>query len=324
MPYSFGEAQFQQPVEVLRLAMNYALLAIPFFFSGYVIGMLLRCFPERAGKLYCFDLVGAGLGCLGVLWIVPLLGGSGAVVFSSLLAAAASLAFRPKNRWLLLSGLLFFVTTIFLAPQAELHFSIPITRVIEQKYLEGKTVPTPEYTAWSSVSRVDVVPTPPNRLILLDGGSNVSGLIRFRGDYKKLEPRWNWRAVPYAIAYRGSACIIGPGGGEDVLMALSHHVRSTTAVELDPLIVDMVQNRYRDFIGGIYNQPSVYTVNDEGRSYLRRSGQKYDLIQQVHNISPMAIATGALNLSESYLLTVEAFQDYWDRSCFVPALSLIT
>ena len=40
---------------------------------------------------------------------------------------------------------------------------------------------------------------------------------------------------------------------------------------------------------------------------------KYDLIQQVHNISPIAIASGALNLSESYLLTKEAFQEYWDH-----------
>src|SRR5262249_8891055 len=54
-------------------------------------------------------------------------------------------------------------------------------------------------------------------------------------------------------------------------------------------------------------------VNDEGRSYVRRSSQQYDLIQQVHNVSPVAIATGALNLSESYLLTKEAFQEYWDH-----------
>ena len=313
LPYSFGEEQFQQPAQVLRLAFNYALLAIPFFFSGYVIGTLLRYFPERAGKLYCFDLVGAGLGCLAVLWIVPLLGGSGAVVFSSLLAGIASIAFWPKRKLLLLSGVLFFFISILLTLQAEQRFAIPITKVLEEKYLRGKRVPNPEYTAWSSVSRVDVVPTPPNRLILLDGGSNVSGLIRFNGDYKNLQPRWNWRAVPYAIAHRNSACIIGPGGGEDVLMALSHQVQSTFAVELDPLIVDLVQDRYREFIGGIYNHPSVHTVNDEGRSYLRRSGRKYDLIQQVHNISPMAIATGALNLSESYLLTTEAFEEYWNH-----------
>jgi hypothetical protein len=313
LPYRFGEDEFQEPSEVLRLAMNYALLAIPFFFSGFVIGLLLRSFSDLAGKLYSFDLVGAGLGCLCVLWIVPFLGGSGSVVFSALLAAAACIAFFPKKRIFLVSGILFLVLTILFTFQAEQRFAIPIRKVLQEKYLRGRAVPAPEYTAWSSVSRVDIVPTPPNRLILLDGGSNVSGMIRIPSNTKTFEPRWNWRAVPYAIAHRNSACIIGPGGGEDILIALSHGVRSTVAVELDPLIVDLVQNRYRNFIGGIYNHPGVLTLNDEGRSFLRRSRQKYDLIQQVHNISPMAIATGALNLSESYLLTVEAFQEYWNH-----------
>jgi spermidine synthase len=150
-----------------------------------------------------------------------------------------------------------------------------------------------------------------NKLILLDGGSNVSFMVPFHGDDSKLSPRWNWRAVPYAIQNRTDACIIGPGGGEDVLMALSHKVQSTTAVEMDPLIVKIVQGKYSNYIGHIYDHPQVQTLNDEGRSYLRRSNRQFDLIQQVHNISPMAIATGALNLSESYLLTLEAFGEYW-------------
>jgi spermidine synthase len=314
LPYGFKATIFQTPVQVLRLALNYAVLAVPFFFSGYVVGTLLRSFPASSGKLYCFDLVGAGLGCLAVLWIVPWLGGSGAVGFSSLLAGLSCLLFRPGKRLLLISGILFCIVAVFVTQKAEQLFAIPIVKVIEEKYpLRGKGTTDPEYTAWSSVSRVDVVRTPPNRLILLDGGSNVSSLVRFNGDYKNLQPRWNWRAVPYAIAQRDSVCIIGPGGGEDVLLALSHGVNSTTAVELDPLIVDLVQHSYKDFIGGIYNHPSVLTVNDEGRSYLRRSDQQYDLIQQVHNISPMAVATGALNLSESYLLTREAFHEYWQH-----------
>jgi hypothetical protein len=84
-------------------------------------------------------------------------------------------------------------------------------------------------------------------------------------------------------------------------------------VELDPVICDLVTGRYADFTGNIFRHPLVRLVADEGRSFVRRSAETYDLIVQIHNISPVALASGALNLSESYLLTVEAFGDYLDH-----------
>lgn len=308
LPYQFPEMS-GDPAQVLRPAMNYAVLAVPFFFSGLVIALLLNSFSSQSGKLYAFDLTGAAAGCLAVLWLVPWLGASGAIVAAAALAAAAALVFRPSV-WtaLVLAGI------VFLLPNAESYFALPIANIIQEKqsgyWKKSKGI---EYSAWSPVSRIDVITSGVNRTIMLDGGSNVSAMIRFDGDVAALEPRWNWRAVPYALAHRSDVCIVGPGGGEDVLMALSHHSDAIDAVEMDPLIVEIVRGKYNELLGGIFNQPSVHLVNDEGRSYLRRSQRQFDLIQQVHNISPMAIASGALNLSESYLLTREAFTEYWDH-----------
>lgn len=311
IPHEFS-VYIKQPIQLVRLILDYALLAIPFFFSGYVIGAILTQFPERAGRLYCADLLGAATGCLLALWLVPLLGGSGTIAAAALIVGLAALIFsaerRTRLRWI---TLIFILAAGVLTWKGESFFRIPIEQVIQEKYpLRRAPGIGPEYSAWSPVSRIDVMPTT-NKLILLDGGSNVSFMVPFKGDVSKLPPRWNWRAVPYAIQYRQDACIIGPGGGEDVLMALSHKVKSTTAVEMDPLIVNIVRGKYADYIGHIFDHPTVRTLNDEGRSYLRRTPQQFDLIQQVHNISPMAIATGALNLSESYLLTLEAFREYW-------------
>jgi spermidine synthase len=309
------ETVIHQPQEILRLLVNYALLAIPFYFSGYVVGAILCSFPEVSGKLYAFDLIGAALGCLSVIWLVPAAGGSGAVVAAALISGIASLIFSSLHRILLPLSAIFVIACIFLLPRAESIFEFPIQRVIEQKYggrhaREDK----PEYSGWSPVSRIDVYPAAgANKIMLLDGGSNVSFMLPFDGNVSNLQPRYNLRVVPYVIQHRATACIIGPGGGEDVLNALSHRTASIHAVEMDPLIVDLVQGRYSKFIGGIFNYSAVKTINDEGRSYLRRSGRQFDLIQQIHNISPMAIASGALNLSESYLLTKEAFHEYWDH-----------
>ena len=306
-------AVLQQPEQIIRLLAHYALLAIPFYFSGYVVGSILSSFPQESGKLYGFDLIGASLGSLSVLWLVPAAGGSGAVVIGSLIAGLAALIFSYKHKILFSFSLVFVAAGIFVLLQVEKFFPFPIQRIVESKY-GGRhaRAEIPEYSSWSPVSRIDVYPASGrNKIMLLDGGSNVSFLVPFDG--KELQPRYNFRVVPFAIDHRSSACIIGPGGGEDVLNALSYKVESIDAVEMDPLIVDLVQGHYREFIGGIFNYPGVSTVNDEGRSYLRRSGRQFDLIQQVHNISPMALASGALNLSESYLLTKEAFREYWDH-----------
>jgi hypothetical protein len=74
-----------------------------------------------------------------------------------------------------------------------------------------------------------------------------------------------------------------------------------------------MQHEYRSFVGGIYNQANVSLINDEGRSYIRRSSKKFDIIQQINNVPPPSMAVGTLNISETYLLTVEAFHDYLDH-----------
>jgi spermidine synthase len=305
----------QRPELIVRLLFNYLLLAIPFYFSGYVVSAILTSFSEQSGKLYAYDLIGAALGCLSVLWLIPAVGGSGAVVLASLIAGISAMIFARRHKFVFLCAAGFVIVCLLLIYQSEKVFPFPIKGIVESKY-PGRQVRTekPEYSAWSPISRIDVYPTTSaNKIMLLDGGSNVSLMTPFDGNISALKPRYNWRVVPFVISHRSTACIIGPGGGEDVLNALSFQTESIDAVEMDPLIVKLVQGRYRDFIGEVFNQPGVNTVNDEGRSFLRRSQKQYDLIQQVHNISPIAIASGALNLSESYLLTKEAFQEYWDH-----------
>jgi spermidine synthase len=68
-----------------------------------------------------------------------------------------------------------------------------------------------------------------------------------------------------------------------------------------------------DFWGNLYHQPEVNLVTDEGRSFVRRSTEKYDAIISVHTISNAAVASGALSLAENYILTREPFEDYLDH-----------
>ena len=315
LPHHFRDIT-DNPPQIMRLVFYYALLIIPFFFSGAVIGLILSTFTTKSGKLYCADLVGAALGCLSVLWLVPALGASGAIVASSVLAAGSALAFWPPSVSLKVVSILMIGMGIFLVPGSDKYFSLPMSDVFREKHGNFFQAPTRkiEFSAWSPVSRLDVLTTAPSKLIYLDGGSNVSFLVPFRGgDLSKIQPRQNARTVPYMIAPRETACIIGPGGGEDVLNAFSFGLKRIVAVEMDPLMAKIVKTRYNEFLGNLFFQPSVELVNDEGRSFLRRSKEQFDIIQTVHNCSPMALATGAFNLTESYLFTKEAFHEYWQR-----------
>src|SRR4030095_12494089 len=62
------------------------------------------------------------------------------------------------------------------------------------------------------------------------------------------------------------ALIIGPGGGRDVLFALSAGAKHITGVEINPIIAETVmQEKYAEANGHIYSDPRVNIVLDEGR-----------------------------------------------------------
>ncbi len=119
--------------------------------------------------------------------------------------------------------------------------------------------------------------------------------------------------IAYVGKQRPKILIIGAGGGDQVLDALHYGAARITAVEINPIINDVISNRMRDYWGDLYGQPEVEAVTEEGRSFIRRSTEKYDAIISVHTISNAAVASGALSLAENYVLTKEAFEDYLDH-----------
>ena len=63
--------------------------------------------------------------------------------------------------------------------------------------------------------------------------------------------------------------------------------------------------------GHIYTDPRVNIVVDEGRSFISRTENKYDMIQASLVDTWAATAAGAFALTENTLYTIEAFQDYY-------------
>ena len=86
-----------------------------------------------------------------------------------------------------------------------------------------------------------------------------------------------------------------------------------TAVDINPIINDIVARRMRSSLGGLFEQPEVKLVTEEGRNFVRRSKEKYDVIISIQTMTAAAVTSGALAMSESYMFTREAFADYLDH-----------
>jgi hypothetical protein len=97
--------------------------------------------------------------------------------------------------------------------------------------------------------------------------------------------------------------IVGAGTGTDVALALSKGAKHVDAVEIDPRIYQIGQEINPNHP---YSDPRVDVHIDDGRAYLSRSDDKYDLILFALPDS-LTLVSGASQLRlESYLFTEES------------------
>ena len=305
--------------QFLFMAAYYLVAAVPFFCSGCAIALLLTRATQDVNRLYAFDLLGAGTGCAAIALVMPRFGGSGSVVIAAACGFLSAAAFGlGRVRRLAAVGLVAAAGAVVLASVADRALPVAIAPS------KGTPKHAPLYTAWNTFSRIDVYEAPndppdrarTNRELVFDAGTAGTSLDDMRPSVAHyLEQPPDSTDFDTGIAYVGQTTprvlVIGAGAGPDVLDGLRYGASSITAVELNPIIVDVVTRRMRDYWGDLFTQPGVTLVNDEARSFVRRSHDAYDVIVSTHTISNAAVASGALSLAENYVLTLEAFEDYF-------------
>jgi hypothetical protein len=305
--------------QFLFMPIYLVVVALPFFCSGLGISLLLTRGASEVTRLYAFDLVGAGLGCGLIALVLPRFGGSGSVVFAAFIGALAALSFSlPSGKLFAAGSTVAAILLLALSVHASRLLPIHVSANKERSPI------VPIYAAWNTLSLVQVEETPArdgkpgSRRLFIDAGTAATGMQDLRpGVRTVLQQHPETIDDDSDIVYIGKPAahvlIIGSGAGNQVLEALKQKAASITAVEINPAISDIVSNRMNDYWGGLFHQPEVHLVTDEGRSFLRRSHEKYDAIISVHTISNAAVASGALSLAENYVFTREAFDDYLDH-----------
>ena len=105
------------PHHWLRLALVILLLTLPFFLAANLIGMALIEFRNRLARIYAADLLGAGIGALGIIGILFLASPWQALLLVSMLGVAAATAVWIECRGRVWPALAAFVAALLVLHQ---------------------------------------------------------------------------------------------------------------------------------------------------------------------------------------------------------------
>jgi hypothetical protein len=316
----------------LGLLGYYAVITVPFFLAGLAVATPLAAYPRHASRLYAADLFGAALGCVAAVAALTWIDGPAAVVVCGAVLLAAGALYAPSPRLArALGGAALALIAVSPGSGAVLEFRPAATKTLgaAMRNSNAKIL----YTQWSPVNRVDLFavpnqvggfwtafgrsdrylasrPTVPRALSIVYDAHNGSDVFRVRGRNSLSFLDYHVLKTPYLFLERPRVLVIGVGGGIDVLNALYHGAARVTGVELQPITVELHRTRLAQWTGEWLQRPQVELVPAEGRHYVRSHDERYDLIQITAVDTFAAQTTGAYVLAESYLYTVEAFQDY--------------
>lgn len=312
--------------------------ALPYLFGGIFFAFVFKFWPERANRSYFFNLVGSSLGCLGLIWVLNASGDAAlTVLFIAGLALLGS-AFLLRGR-ITSHSLLF---TIFLAL---LLSSVPLRSQLfpfhpHPKKALGRILKNPriesdlEWSRWGYLGRLDILKPGKGienlgfgggeaveRLInhgcqfryLFASGGNWSKAIDFQGcpDFQETWVERNIHTLPHHLIEKPDVLNIGFGGGVEIFVALQNDPGSITGVEINPLMVEAIQSHLPSFFGSFYRDPRVEIRIMDGRTFVRNTDRKFDLVTVAAVDTGASVHSDAMVLSENFLYTLEAFKEYF-------------
>lgn len=273
------------------------------FCGGVVLARLFSRYSHRMGSLYAADLLGAGVGSLLCIGIMKYGSPPAAFVSGGLLAIVALVPYqrrvprgRQREAGLALAALAVAIAAlIFLGPASLRNF---------ENFRSLEPLPRPIKYEWNHLIRTDHFPG----WYRLDGEA-ATRIASWSEDRQAMSPN----ATPaYAIApERPVVGIIGVGGGRQLVDARRSDASRIVGIDINPTILRWVQHEDRELNGGLFHAPHVELRLGDGRSVVRSSDYAFDLLVMQATDTYAATAVGAYALSENFLYTKEAIQDYF-------------
>ena len=287
-----------------------------FIITGLLIALVFQTYHSISGLIYFSDLVGAGIGSLLIVMLLRLFSPINIVVLFAVIILIATYLLTRKKECLVLAGLLAVLIVLNRHNQIlDVPYGwIPATpnskslvSLLQDRRVNGRI----EKTYWSPSFRTDIVRQdllPGSRGIFIDGGAPTV-MYKFDGDLNSI--KWLKNTItyfPFQVAQKDRVLCIGPGGGADILLGLLAGYHKIDAVEVNDCIPKVMRD-YKDFNGRLLENKQVEFIVSEGRSYLKNTENRYDLIYLALALTKTSSRSG-LPLVESYLHTLNAYEDY--------------
>jgi len=294
------------------LALIYFTTALPFFVSGAVVSLAVSETIANVNRVYFFDLLGAAGGCLLLIPLLRGFGGVSTVLGASITFAAAaaiwhSMADSVRGR--VGSVALALLLVCFLAYNQQHH-------LIDVKYAKDQPLTGEIFQKWNDFSRIGLIDRKleGRHSIVIDADA-ATDIFPYElasiSAAQRVQLMRQGQAMPYVLRPGAKTLIIGPGGGYDVARALMTGSHDVTGVEINPIIAHTIMRERFPWIShNLYLRPEVHIEVEDGRSYVRRSSARYQVIQATLVDTWASTAAGAFALSENNLYTVDAMRDY--------------
>ena len=318
-------------VTIANFFLIYVVVCVPFFFAGLALSLVFSHYTQQIQKLYFWDLLGAALGCVILIPLLPRIGTAGSLQVVAGLSLLACLVFSVGG------DTIHKAFRPIIGVCAILVIAFPFTRdSIDtfKPHMDKRSFARLEHkisvgTWWDPISKIDVLDTElieqKRKWIAYDGGTQSSYFYPFDGDFDYLRQNirteyhkhfWNiYVAAAHFLKADSNArvLIIGSAGGQELKAALTFNPASVDAIELVGTVVELGKTRFAEYIGDIMNDPRANVIEGEGRSYLRASNKQYDIIQMFSNHTSSSIAAGSGSMQANYLQTVDAYKEYFSH-----------
>jgi len=303
-----------------------AFTAAPLVSGGAVVARLMAEAPVALPALYAVDLVAAAAGALLPLALLGPLSGPGALVAVALLLALASaLTAGPGRRARPAALALLCLAVVGLSERTGVGFVMRYPKGFARSDAEVAV-----FEAWNPLSHVRVgafqevggaflwspSPVTPALPVTMANaqidGEAATPVYQYRALQQLNILRFDATTSAHHLRPRGTACVIGVGGGRDLITARLFGHERVLGVEINPAMVEML--RRVSARNPILRDPAVEVRVGDGRSVYARSNIHCEVLQASLVDTWAATSAGAFAHTESTLYTREAWRVFLDRT----------
>jgi len=334
-PYemTFNLKQINQIKLVLSMFFYFSLMGISFFLGALIICIALL--KHSVSKTNFYNLLGSGVGALAVVGASFLWHPFNIMMGIILIATVPALvmAIQGSVKYLLTA----LIIIILISGALFMLFSFPGFKKVSQYKAISQALNLPNakivHQAYSPLAVVQVVQAkglrttaglslispfqvPVQKGIFLNAGS-MSPITPFKRDKNNIQYlRYLTSYLPFHVMdknKRNHVLIIGSGGGESILKSILSQFKNIDALEVDKRVISLMKNQFKTYSGHIYTRKNVTILNQEARSFIKQTKNKYNLIELSMIDGYNTAASGVYALNESYLYTTESIKDYFNH-----------